>query len=403
MRRPTLLLSAGLCLACGSDPVPSGSTGSTTATGSSTSTGPVADAESSAAGQGRLDLPPPVEMTCQKIDFLFVIDNSGSMDDEQDRLIDGFPGFIAGIEKSIAQYDYHLMVVTVDDTPTDEPEPEPEPEPEGTTGDTGGSTDSGGTTDDSGSTTGDSGSSSGDSGGTTGDPGGSSSDSGGTTGGSGGTTGDSGGPGDMGGAMPPSDPCNGQFGAGRVAAANGTPCEFGGKGQRRYTTPEDEDLAQVFECVADVGTNGSGAERPIWAMAQAIVEQTLPGECNEGYLRDDAILVVTIISDEEDDAGVDSPGDPVLWKDVMVAAKNGDESAIVMLGLVGDTDVEDGVCEPFDPQNGDGAQGAPRLREFVESFERGSWVSVCQDDYARFFNEAVVDIGDACEEFTPPS
>ena len=34
------------------------------------------------------------EMGCQKVDFLFVIDNSGSMEDEQNNLINSFPGFI---------------------------------------------------------------------------------------------------------------------------------------------------------------------------------------------------------------------------------------------------------------------------------------------------------------------
>src|SRR5688500_8456562 len=31
---------------------------------------------------------------CQKVDFLFVIDNSASMEDEQDALIEAFPGFM---------------------------------------------------------------------------------------------------------------------------------------------------------------------------------------------------------------------------------------------------------------------------------------------------------------------
>ncbi|MEX1362208.1 MAG: hypothetical protein AB1Z98_03735 [Nannocystaceae bacterium] len=307
------------CGGSGTDTPRSPEPGTGTGTGSdSSAAGSSTEADSSGTEpEDKLDLPPPVEMTCDKIDFLFVIDNSGSMSDEQERLIDGFPGFIAGIEESIAQYDYHLMVVTVDAAPT-------------------GAED---------------------------------------------------------------DPCDQQFGAGRVIASDGTEC--GLPPGQRYADTQTEDLTALFECVADVGTEGSGQELPIWGMAQAITEQNLPGGCNEGFLRDDAILVVTVISDEEDDEGIDSPGGPQVWKDVVVSAKNGDETAVVMLGLVGDTDLRDGVCQPFDMMGG-GAEGAPRLREFIESFSRGSWASVCLDDFVPFFNDAVIDVGEACEEFVPP-
>ncbi len=321
-----LVLCSPLLWACGSgsSPVPdpladdafAGSTGLEEDSSSDAADDPMDDPEP----EERLDVPAVEEMTCQKVDFLFVIDNSGSMSDEQERLVDGFPGFIESIEESIEQYDYHLMVVTVD-------------------------------------------------------------------------------------AQPPAlstDACDGQFGAGRISTAEGLSCGLGGEeGGTRYADAQSEDLSEVFECMAAVGTEGSGHEMPIWSMAQALTEQTFPGGCNEGFLRDDAILVVTFITDEEDDADFDSPGGPELWKEVLVSAKHGDEGAIVMLGLLGDTGLPDGVCQPFDG-GGQGAQAAPRLRRFVESFPRGSWTSVCEDDYAPFFNEAVADIGEACAEFTPP-
>jgi hypothetical protein len=276
-------------------------------------------AESTGAEDGdalRLDVPPPQEMTCQKIDFLFVIDNSGSMTDEQEHLIEGFPGFIADIEEAIQQYDYHMMVVTADIAP-----------------------------------------------------------------GSDGST------------------CEATLGAGRITSGDGSDCGLVQEGAAdRFADAADDELASVFECVAQVGTGGSGHEQPVWAMAQAVTTESRPGGCNEGFLRDDAILVVTIITDEED--AMDSPGDPPLWKEVMVAAKHGDEKAIVMLGLLGDTDLDDAVCEPFEGVVG--AEPAPRLRTFVESFELGSWASVCLADYAPFFNAAIADIGKACTEFVPP-
>lgn len=275
--------------------------------------------------EDRFDVPPPVDFSCTKIDFLFVIDDSGSMGDEQERLIDGFPGFLSSVESAIAQYDYHMMVVTTGFAPSAGEAPS----------------------------------------------------------------------------------CDEAIGAGRIETGDGTECGVSdGEAEvtKRYAdaeTTDEETLEDVFSCVADVGVEGSGFEMPVWAMAQALTAHSKPGGCNEGFVRDDAILVVTIISDEEDDRGVDTPGDPELWKDVIVSAKHGRESDIVMLGLVGDTDLEDGVCEPFDPEAGTGAEGAPRLRELIESFQYGSWTSVCQNDYTPFFTDAVDDIGRACQDYIP--
>lgn len=64
--------------------------------------------------------PPPVEEEepetgCQKVDILFVIDNSGSMADNQEKLIRNFPGFAQSIEERLGEkVDYHVGVVTSD-------------------------------------------------------------------------------------------------------------------------------------------------------------------------------------------------------------------------------------------------------------------------------------------------
>ncbi len=57
-----------------------------------------------------------MEDGCQKIDFLFVIDNSGSMGAQQTQLLASFDGFILGIEESLDEVDsFHVGVVTSDD------------------------------------------------------------------------------------------------------------------------------------------------------------------------------------------------------------------------------------------------------------------------------------------------
>lgn len=63
--------------------------------------------------------------------------------------------------------------------------------------------------------------------------------------------------------------------------------------------PEEPDLQGAFACGARVGTAGNPSERPMNGMTEALSPALNgPGGCNEGFLRDDAILVVTFISDD---------------------------------------------------------------------------------------------------------
>jgi hypothetical protein len=147
------------------------------------------------------------------------------------------------------------------------------------------------------------------------------------------------------------------------------------------------------------------------AMEEALTTENEAGGCNEGFVRDDAILVVTIITDEEDDpndpaspgAGEDenSPGNPGSWMQTVADVKGGDETAAVVLALVGDTDLPNAICEPLTEADV-GAEPAPRLREFAELFTYGSWCSVCAEDYTPCFEEAISVIDMACDEFKPP-
>jgi hypothetical protein len=100
-----------------------------------------------------------------------------------------------------------------------------------------------------------------------------------------------------------------------------------------------------------------------------------PGGCNEGFSRDDAILVVTFIIDEDDNR---SPGTPAGWRQQLIDAKGGDEEAVVMLGLVGDNNIESGL--EGGPCGLLGADSAPRLQQFVQSLPHRSLGSVCAAD-----------------------
>ncbi|MCA9677976.1 MAG: VWA domain-containing protein [Kofleriaceae bacterium] len=82
----------------------------------------------------------------------------------------------------------------------------------------------------------------------------------------------------------------------------------------------DGTLGDAFGCIAALGTSGCGFEHPLEAMRRAL-DGSQPG--NAGFLRDDALLLVVILSDEDDcsafdpavfsptDASIDSPLGPL--------------------------------------------------------------------------------------------
>src|SRR5262249_46851279 len=121
---------------------------------------------------------------------------------------------------------------------------------------------------------------------------------------------------------PPPEICDIAMGAGIIAPygqfASNEVCEVAGGG--RYLDPSVPNLEDSFECIARVGADGSFDERTGDATARALdLELTAADGCNAGFLRDDAILVITVISDEDD---VSSSGTPQEWFDAIVAAKN---------------------------------------------------------------------------------
>lgn len=327
----------------------SGSTGagSTASTGDATGadTGADASGEASAAATGsdlKFDVgkdtggPDPdtgaEEGGCQKIDFLFVVDNSGSMADEQEHLATSFPGFITSIQDTVKAEDYHIMVIDTDAgnaflqqcfvvcaiLPTCEGYPCDN--------------------------------------------------------------------------LPKAEGCDAMLGTGLVNDPGADAC--GVAGGLRYMVDGQPNLSETFQCLAKVGTDGDGSERPMEAMIASLSALNAPGQCNAGFLRKDALLVVTFITDEEDDG--ESNGSPIGWNASLVAAKYGDEKSIVVLGLIGDPDQPNPVCT-------DGAEASPRLRTFAESFTYGSWGSICSPDYAPFFDAAVSVIDTACAQFEPPA
>ena len=81
---------------------------------------------------------------------------------------------------------------------------------------------------------------------------------------------------------------------------NGTMLQPGSCGMtRRWIEKADANRAAVFACAANVGTSGPSDEMPLAAMRTAFEERMADGT-NAGFRRQDALLAVVILTDEND-------------------------------------------------------------------------------------------------------
>ncbi|MEM7153216.1 MAG: hypothetical protein AAF799_10250 [Myxococcota bacterium] len=257
---------------------------------------------------GEIPDAPAIDEECGEVDFLFVIDNSGSMGDEQANLVANFPAFIDGIQNSLEDVEsYHVGVVTTDAY---------------------------------------------------------------------------------------SDNIAGcrqlsslvvQTGGSSSSNAMCGPYFEG----NNYMT-EMDDLATAFSCAAQIGTSGDATERAMQAVVETVTGvEADPGECNFGFLREEALLVIVIITDEPDNTSL---GTPMTWFDDVVAAKAGISENIVVLSLV---NTPGGACPGGDANN---------MAAFTMMFGDNDFMAdICAPDFMPVFNEAIGVIDVACENFIPPN
>ncbi len=178
--------------------------------------------------------------------------------------------------------------------------------------------------------------------------------------------------------------CDWVLGAGMVfpagASASNKRCKI--DGGRRYLVKGQGNLIETFSCIAQVGF--SGANRIGEALLRALSKGAngLLG-CNAGFLRDDALLMVTLVTPGGDDSYW---GDASIWYKAVVAAKNGDPKAIVMLVIGQDP----GPCKSYDE---------PCKLAQMLPYNLGGDSDA--DDYGPIFEEATDLVEVACEQLIP--
>ena len=187
--------------------------------------------------------------------------------------------------------------------------------------------------------------------------------------------------------------CDRTWGAGEVFPAGNQetankPCPIDGGG--RYLVKGQTNLAEAFACIAKVGNSGNTLlGQALTAAMQSNIND--PGGCNPGFLRKDALLMVTFIATNPDEVS-DSKGTPAEWAQAVIDAKHGDDKSVVMFNIGGcDCGPHEGECHPGD-----------RLCQVTTMFPYHHSEDVLVADYGPAFVEAAGLVETACAGFAPP-
>jgi hypothetical protein len=313
--RKLVVLSA-LVLGCGPSPVDDGN-GNGNGVDGGGNNNPFADART--GGPNEFADAAPVE-ACNKMDILFVVDNSGSMTQEQANLATNFPGFISVLDA--AELDYRVGITTTGmdyDYAID-----------------------------------------------------------------------------IGFGPIPSSQSGGDNGELLQR------CNM----QRRWVEAADPTASTDFACAAEVGANGPASEMPLAAMRAAFDERIADGT-NTGFLREDALLAVVILTDENDcsyEQSVTFPFGAGLCDSMMEPVGN---YVSFMDDLTGDrarwaTAVIAGPG-PGDCSSSFGdADESTRLIDFVgQTGTNAVMSSICEGDLTVGLQDALDTFELACDNFPP--
>ncbi len=190
--------------------------------------------------------------------------------------------------------------------------------------------------------------------------------------------------------------------------------------------PANSPIWEDFGCIASLGTGGCGFEQQLESSYMALVVNTEAGRPNEGFLRDDSLLAIVYVTDEDDcstnNAEMFNPSRddygplnvrcalsehelyPISrYTDAFIALRGGDADSVVVAAITGVP--VDGSWNPGDPierlrelrqvnpsnsnellKSCDTAMGAAyppvRIAELVYSFgNNGILESICRADW----------------------
>ncbi len=173
-----------------------------------------------------------------------------------------------------------------------------------------------------------------------------------------------------------------------------------GPNNNPWLVREDGDISTFFSCRAQLGTSGANIERPLEAARLALTERIADGANTmneESFLREDALLALVIITDE-DEGGHD--GDPnvkpaplhemAYYRTAFSDVKAGISGRWAAAVIAGDKE-----CDSALGQVGE----ARRLKQFVSGARNGVFSDICQGDLTNGLKDALDLFTRACKAF----
>jgi len=169
---------------------------------------------------------------------------------------------------------------------------------------------------------------------------------------------------------------------------------------RKWLERTDVDMEATFACAANVGTSGPGMEMPLYASELALADRVTDGT-NAGFLRDDALLAIVYLTDEDDCSRHDNnfthnalepctTEPPSQWVEFFDDLK-GDRGRWATAVIAGPTDCSSGFGD---------AAAANRLLDFVSlTGDNAVFASICDGNLAPALEAALDTFTAACETF----
>ena len=177
-------------------------------------------------------------------------------------------------------------------------------------------------------------------------------------------------------------------------------------GSKRWVDKADGNVESVFPCRAEVGTGGPSIEMPFFATELALTDRMADGT-NQGFLRDDALLALVILTDEDDcsrsdnDFTVESDQCDPEWPEQQPVSSfidfldetKGDRGRWATAVIAGETSCQSSFGDAFE---------AKRLKQFVnQTGDNAVFSSICEGDLTMALADAIDNFTAACEHFPP--
>jgi hypothetical protein len=165
------------------------------------------------------------------------------------------------------------------------------------------------------------------------------------------------------------------------------------------------DVVNEFECVGDIwegdiacGRDNDEDEQPVAAALASLLPPYIDGE-NAGFLREEALLVVIAITDEDEELfGTNGLPTNINGLYNQLTAIKGGVNNMVFVGIGGGAP---SGCSPGAYGDADYAQRVHELTNMFIAEGRGVWWDLCQGNLGDGLAAALEVIETACDEFDP--